>query len=151
MYYICAVLQLQTSLETLNTLQLKQAIKTAESFEEQLGEFWSTAQSGVSNPAQQRAQFRNCEFACAVLAARQQLEACLENPDTQQLKEAIDAAEPFKEQLGELWSTAQSGMLLEAFASVLSCVCVFCQQCSRQRQKCGRAAHSQNCPYSDGA
>jgi hypothetical protein len=42
-----------------------------------------------------------------------------------QLKEAIDAAEPFKERLGELWSTAQSGMLLEAFASVLSFMCVF--------------------------
>ena len=54
----------------------------------------------------------NFEFVCAVLAARQQLEACLENPNTRQLKEAIDAAEPFKEQLGELWSTAQSGMLL---------------------------------------
>ena len=47
------------------------------------------------------------------------------NPNTQQLKEAIDAAEPFKKQLGELWSTAQSGMLLEAFASVPTCVCVF--------------------------
>ena len=62
-----------------------------------------------------------------MLTARQQLEACLENPNTLQLKEAIDAAEPFKEQLGELWSTAQSGMLLEAFASLLSCVCVLPQ------------------------
>ena len=96
------------------------------------------------------AQFLKCGM-CAVLVARQQLEACLANPNTLQLREAIDAAEPFAKQLGELWSTAQSGMLLEACASVPTCVCVFCQQCSRQRQRCGRAAHSQNCQYFDGA
>ena len=88
-------------------MQLKEAVQqhctVARVFKEQLGKLWSS---------------------CAVLAARQQLEACLENPDTRQLKEAIDAAEPFKERLGELWSTAQSGILFEAFVLVLICVSV---------------------------
>ena len=90
--------------------------------------------------------------------AKQQLEACLASPDTMQLKEAVQqhctVARVFKEQLGELWSTAQSGLLLKAFAAVLRCMCVFASDAADRgrsvaEQHTSKTAHIQT-EYSAG-